>query len=182
MITAQVLHQYAACLAPAEGEYRWETLDNWAQWLLRCRMPVVAGPLVSFEPGAVPDWLFMWEHDFDTVRELIYEHIEQVVKRYRHVVSTWNVVSGLHVNTHFSFTFDQIIFLTRMAAMVVTSADPWRPASPIERGPKPETCRGIGSSKLTNPCSGMMWRIGFSPARPSSVASSPRSNGARHSR
>ncbi len=111
-------------LAPAEGEYRWETLDNWAQWLLRSRMPAVAGPLVSFEPGAVPDWLFMWEHDFDTVRELIYEHIEQVVKRYRHVVSTWNVVSGLHVNSHFSFTFDQIIFLTRMAAMVVKDTHP----------------------------------------------------------
>ena len=111
-------------LAPEEGEYRWESLDNWAHWLERHRIPVVAGPLVSFEPDAVPDWLFIWEHDYDNVRDLVYEYVEETVKRYRHVVSVWNVVSGLHVNDHFTFTFDQIMDLTRMTTLLVKELHP----------------------------------------------------------
>lgn len=111
-------------LAPVEGEYSWDVLDNWAQWLLRHRVPIVAGPLINYEPGQVPDWLFIWEHDFETLRDLTYEHVEEVVKRYRHVVSAWNVVSGLHLNSHFSFSFDQILDLTRMTTLQVKDVHP----------------------------------------------------------
>ena len=111
-------------LAPEEGEYRWDMLDQWAQWLQQRQMPVVGGPLVSFQPGMVPDWLFIWEHDFGTVRDLMYEHIEQVVARYRQLVTEWIVVSGLHVNNHPSFSFDQIIELTRMSGLLVRDLQP----------------------------------------------------------
>lgn len=111
-------------LAPAEGEYRWETMDAWVQWLLRHKMPVIAGPLVSFEPGDIPDWLFMWEHDFETMRDLVYEHIEEVVKRYRHVVSVWNVASGLHVNDQFAMGVEQIMELTRLTTLRVKDLHP----------------------------------------------------------
>jgi hypothetical protein len=111
-------------LAPEEGEYRWEPLDQWARWIQRHKIPVVAGPLVSFEPGVVPDWLFIWEHDYENVRDLVYEYVEEAVKRYRHIVSTWNVVSGLHVNDHFTFGFEQIMDLTRMASLLVKDLHP----------------------------------------------------------
>ena len=106
-------------LAPEEGDYRWERMDNWVDWIARTRMPVVAGPIVSFEPHMVPDWLYIWEHDFDTIRDLIYEHVERVVARYAGVITTWNVVSGLHINSHFTFNFDQVMDLTRMTTMLV---------------------------------------------------------------
>ena len=111
-------------LAPEEGEYRWDLLDNWAQWISQHRMHVTLGPVVSFEPQNAPDWLFIWEHDYDTVRDLIYEHTQRVVTRYRNAVTAWNVVSGLHVNNHFTFTLDQLIDLTRMSTMLVKKIQP----------------------------------------------------------
>ena len=63
-------------LAPEEGDYRLGPMDNWLEWASKNRMPVVAGPLVSFEPQVLPDWLFIWEHDYDTVRDVVYEHLE----------------------------------------------------------------------------------------------------------
>ena len=111
-------------LAPEEGGYRWEAMDNWAQWLGRNRMPTIAGPLVGFEPHAVPDWLFIWEHDYDTVRDLIYEHTERVVTRYRNTFAAWNVISGIHVNSHFTFSFDQLMELSRMTTMLVRKIQP----------------------------------------------------------
>jgi hypothetical protein len=39
-------------------------------------------------------------------------------------VNTWNVISGIHVNSQFSFTFEQIMDVTRMVAMVVKGKQP----------------------------------------------------------
>jgi hypothetical protein len=39
-------------------------------------------------------------------------------------VVAWNVVSGLHVNSHFTFSFDQLLDLTRMATMLVKKVQP----------------------------------------------------------
>ena len=106
-------------LAPEEGEYRWSAMDQWIEWIGRERVPAIVGPIISFEPMMVPDWLYIWERQFDTVRDLIYEHVERVVARYASTVTTWNVVSGLHVNSHFPFTFDQIMDLTGMVNTLV---------------------------------------------------------------
>ncbi|MEM8738635.1 MAG: endo-1,4-beta-xylanase [Planctomycetota bacterium] len=111
-------------LSPEENEYRWDAMDAWAAWAQSVRKPVIAGPVVSFEPSCLPDWLYIWEHDYDTVRDLIYEHIERVVERYKHVVSAWNIVSGLHVNSHFTFNFEQLMDLTRMSTMLVKKLHP----------------------------------------------------------
>ncbi len=111
-------------LAPEESEYRWQQMDDWVEWASRNRMPMLAGPLVSFEPNNLPDWLFIWEHDYDTVRDLIYEHVERVVSRYRDRINVWKVVSGLHINSHFSFNFEQLMDLTRMATMRVKKVAP----------------------------------------------------------
>ena len=36
----------------------------------------------------------------------------------------WVVVSGLHVNSHFTFSFDQLLDLTRMSTMLVKKIQP----------------------------------------------------------
>jgi len=111
-------------VAPTEGEYDWSGFDAWVKWASDGRMPLTAGPVLCLDPRHVPDWLYIWEHDFDTMRNLIYEHIENIIGRYKTSVSAWNVVSGLHVNQHFTLNFDQIIDLTRMSTMLVTKHQP----------------------------------------------------------
>jgi hypothetical protein len=111
-------------LAPEEGEYRWTRLDNWVEWAKANRMPVVAGPVVSFDSSVLPDWVYIWEHDYDTVRDHLYEHTERVITRYKDTVKLWNVVSGLHINSHFGFSFDQLLDLTRMATLLAKEIQP----------------------------------------------------------
>ncbi len=111
-------------IEPTEQMCGWRPLDDWADFLRRAKMPMAAGPLVHFSQNYIPDWLYIWEHDYETVRGLLYEHIERVVTRYAASVGLWNVISGLHVNSHFSFTFDQIMDLTRMSINLVKKISP----------------------------------------------------------
>lgn len=111
-------------LCPVEDTYRWEAVDAWIDWAKRHEKPVLAGPIINFTPQEVPDWLYIWEHDYDTLRETIYEHVERVVQRLKGAVPVWNVVSGLHINNHLTFSFEQLMDLTRMIVMLVKKLQP----------------------------------------------------------
>jgi len=111
-------------IEPQEQTFEWGVFDEWVDFLRRARVPCVGGPLVNFAEGAVPDWLYIWEHDYETVRDMLYEHIDRVVNRYAQNVALWNVLSGLHVNAQFSFTFDQLMDLTRMTVGLVKKINP----------------------------------------------------------
>lgn len=108
-------------LQPQEGSFHTEAVDEWVELLTKKRIPIIAGPLIDLSEGQVPEWMFIWEHDFDSLREMAYEYVQKVVHRYRKQISVWNVVSGLHTNSAFTLSFEQIIELTRlMVAQVKT--------------------------------------------------------------
>lgn len=111
-------------LCPAENDYDWTVLDGWLASNRGRDLPVTAGPLLSFDPSHAPDWLTLFENDFETLRDLAYEHVERVVKRYGGRVKTWNVIAGMHLNDHYAFSFEQLMDLTRMSAMLVRKHQP----------------------------------------------------------
>ena len=111
-------------LAPKERTYQWELIDDWTNWAGAHRRAVHAGPLVSFDPADVPEWLYIWEHDYEALRDMIYEHLQKVVQRYERKVRAWRVVSGLHAYNSFNLSFEQIMELTRMSCSVVKRLAP----------------------------------------------------------
>jgi hypothetical protein len=112
-------------MEPTEGKYNFATTDRWIEWAIRtAKLPVVGGPLVDFRPQCAPDFLFIWENDYETLRDLVYEHVTAVVTRYRRTITRWTVASGLHVNTNFKISFDQIVDLTRMCIQLVRKLHP----------------------------------------------------------
>ena len=101
-------------LQPTEDTFLTQQLDEWVEALARKRVLMIAGPLVDFSGDDVPDWLFIWEHDFETMRDLAYDFVRKVVSRYRRAITAWNVVAGLHATLSFTLSFEQMIELTRV--------------------------------------------------------------------
>lgn len=112
-------------MEPNEGKYSFQSTDRWIEWAVRsARLPVVGGPLIDFRPQCVPEWLFIWENDYETLRDLVFEHVQAVVTRYRRTITKWTVASGLHVNTNFKISFEQIMDLTRMCVLLTKKLHP----------------------------------------------------------
>ncbi len=129
--TAAVVSDFVAMpmrwidMEPSEGKYNFTTTDRWIEWAVRvAKLPVVAGPLVDLRPHCVPEWLYIWENDYETLRELVHDHIQQIVTRYRRTITRWTVCSGLHVNSNFKLSFEQIMDLTRICVLVVKKLHP----------------------------------------------------------
>lgn len=99
---------------PKQQVRDWQLIDNWVEWLTKSRMPIRMGPLVNLDCNHIPDWLSQYEGDYESVRSALFEHVRRVVERYSNYVFVWDVVSGIHAENAFNFTFEQIMDLTRV--------------------------------------------------------------------
>ena len=111
-------------IEPKEGQCQFALADAWVNWAVTNRKRILAGPLLSFQQDHMPEWLYVFEHDYDNLRDVAYEHIQQVVKRYEKHVRAWHVVSGIHAHNSFNFSFEQLMELTRMSCMLVKKVAP----------------------------------------------------------
>ncbi|MGN6626390.1 MAG: hypothetical protein ACTHLN_07205, partial [Tepidisphaeraceae bacterium] len=111
-------------LQPTEDSFVTQQLDDWIEALAAKRVLMIAGPLVDLSDDDVPDWLYIWEHDFETIRDLAYDYVRKVVSRYRRAITAWNVVAGLHATLSFTLSFEQMIELTRVLVQQTRTVAP----------------------------------------------------------
>ena len=112
-------------MEPTEGKYAFAKTDKWLEWaVVKAKLPVVAGPLVELRSGAVPDFLYIWEHDYETLKEVVFEHCKTLITRYRKAVNTWVVASGLPCGGAFKLSYEQVIDLTRTCVLLVRKLQP----------------------------------------------------------
>lgn len=112
-------------LEPTEGKYAFGATDRWIEWAVRsARLPVHAGPLLDFSDASLPEWLYIWEHDYETLREMVYEHLRTVVTRYRRTVARWTVCSGIHAVETFGLSVERMLDLTRLSVLLVRKLHP----------------------------------------------------------
>lgn len=108
-----------------EGALNLAHAEAWATWAARdARLPVVAGPIVDFRPGRAPQWTGVWRNDYESLREIAYEHLQRVCSRFSRVVSRWTPVSGVNLNDSFILTVEQMLDLVRLSIMAVRKFNP----------------------------------------------------------
>ena len=103
---------------------RYEPCDRWVNACTKAGLAVHGGPLLNFGVQSVPDWAHTWENDYEAIATFARDHIRRTVQRYAEQISTWVVASGLHADSVFPFTFEQMIELTRMAVNVTRQVAP----------------------------------------------------------
>jgi hypothetical protein len=111
-------------LEPSEGKYNAASTDRWIEWAVtKAKLPVVAGPLIEFRAGQVPDFLYIWEHDYETLRDVVINHLKKVVTRYRRTCSQWVACAGLPSSV-LPMNYEQVLDLTRMCVLLIRKLHP----------------------------------------------------------
>jgi hypothetical protein len=111
-------------IEPSKGKFHFDEMDRWMAFASKSKRPIVAGPLLRFDSSTLPSWMEVYKKDFSACVDRAYTFMEQVVHRYRGVVTMWNLGSGLHANQHFQFTDEQMIDLTRRASVLARQSRP----------------------------------------------------------
>ncbi len=111
-------------IQPKEQGSRFQVNDAWVKACASAKMAVRGGPLLNFGVQSVPDWMYLWENDYEAIADFAREHIRRTVQHYGDRIDSWIAVSGLHADQAFSFNFEQIMELTRMAVTLTKQFAP----------------------------------------------------------
>ncbi len=111
-------------IQPTEQAAVYEPLETWIKACQATKLAIRGGPLLSFGVSSVPDWMYIWENDFESIYEAARQYVERTVRRFSKQVGSWVVASGLQADNVFGFTFEHIMELTRMAATVTRQVAP----------------------------------------------------------
>jgi hypothetical protein len=111
-------------LQPGEHAQHYDGVDAAIRAAAAAGLAVRGGPLLNFGVSFVPDWMYIWENDFEAIYEAAREHVERTVRRHAKSVGSWIAASGMHADNVFSFTFEQIMELTRMSAATIKQVAP----------------------------------------------------------
>ena len=106
-----------AQIEPVQGAYDFSKLDRCIDIFSQKRILISAGPLISFTPRFLPEWLMREMGSFEKIREATYEFISRIVTRYSKYVHIWQVISGMNAYNYFKFSFDRILEMTRTTCL-----------------------------------------------------------------
>jgi hypothetical protein len=111
-------------LAPSEGQFRWDELDAQIAWCRKQQVPLQAGPLVEFRASALPDWIWLWEGDFDTILGLVVDLVRQAVVRYKGKIPLWHLVHRPACVDFLGLSEEEQLRIAARAVQVARQADP----------------------------------------------------------
>lgn len=109
---------------PGEHKFEFSITDDWVKACRAAKLPIQGGPLLAFGVQSLPDWMYIWENDPESIIGCAEEFIRTTVKRYAKDVRSWLVASGLHATDALSLNFEHIIEMTRMAATITRKHAP----------------------------------------------------------
>ena len=111
-------------IAPSEGQYRWDMLDAQLAWCRRQGLRIEVGPLIEFRQGALPDWIWLWEGDAETIGGLVADFVRQTVQRYRGKSRSGTWFTEPASSEILGLTEEEQIRIAARAIQVARQADP----------------------------------------------------------
>ncbi len=119
-----ILPFYWSNIEPKEGGPKPTNIDPWLKLLHQRKFPAWGASLLSLDEMALPEWVQRHGNDYERFRDCVTKHIKLVLKTYGAYIQAWEVVSGVHADNPFRFTFEQIMELTRIASLLVKQISP----------------------------------------------------------
>ncbi len=100
---------------PEENRFDFSKLDKWIEFLVKNKVAIKFGTLVSFDESALPSWIE--GINFEDLREQIHQYLTAIAKRYSKVIRSWVILDGIHAENPFNLNFEQILDLTRISTL-----------------------------------------------------------------
>lgn len=66
------------------------------RWCKKLGLRICGGPLLNFDKNGLPDWLYLWEEDAESLQSYMLNYVEATVKRFAGKVSLWHAWAGLN--------------------------------------------------------------------------------------
>jgi hypothetical protein len=107
-----------------EGTYRFDAQEAVLNWAEARGLAVAGGPLVDFSAPQMPDWLWLWERDLDSLHKFMANYVTAAVKRYRRRIRRWQITAASNSSSVLSLGEDELLWLSVRLVQAVRQVDP----------------------------------------------------------
>ena len=104
-------------LVPEPGQYRWDQTDDWIAWAEDHGCRVIGGPLLDLGRHGLPGWVASRAPSYEHLRDMVYDHVEQVVSRYGDHIGMWSTGTGINTNQVMTLKPKDMVDLVRTMAL-----------------------------------------------------------------
>ncbi len=111
-----------------EGTYHWEVPDRQIEWCHGHGIPVIAGPLLQLDDRGLPDWLAIWQGDFDNILAFVSDYVETAVHRYCGKVGAWQCAARVNIGDVLGLADEDRLRIAVRAFEITRKIDPHTPA------------------------------------------------------
>lgn len=110
-----------------EGSYDWQCYDQQLEWCRQNGVRAIGGPLLQLDRAGLPDWLSLWEGDFDNLQSLVTDFVRQAVTRYQGQVRVWQCAARLHHSDGLELVEEERLRLVVQVVETTREVDPNTP-------------------------------------------------------
>ncbi len=110
-----------------EGNMTWVINDKQVEWCRAHGLKILAGPLLMLDPQSLPDWLLLFEDDFESVLQCVSTFITAAVERYRGRVEYWICAGRVNAAELLSLSEHERLRLVVQTIELIHLLDPGTP-------------------------------------------------------
>lgn len=111
-------------IEPTESNYYWDAADNALKWAEENDLSISAGPLINLSPRGLPDWLWLWEGDLQSIASFMCDYVGTAISRYRGRIRRWQIISGANRSGILKLGEEDLLWLTARLAEAAWQVDP----------------------------------------------------------
>jgi hypothetical protein len=115
-------------IEPAQGGRDWTAVERQIAACRAAGLRICGGPLVQLDARSLPDWLYLWEEDEDSLLSLCGEFVREAVLQLRGKVAVW--LAAARLNAGGALTVSEELRL-RLAVQCIESIRGLDPQTPI---------------------------------------------------
>jgi hypothetical protein len=108
----------------AEDRFDFTVPDAQITWCRQNGLKVAAGPLPLLDAFALPDWLTLFENDFDSLLQLVTQYVQAVVDRYSGQVDLWQCAGRINSSDALSLSEEEKFQLVLRTIEVIKETAP----------------------------------------------------------
>ncbi len=105
-----------------------DNFEEQVRWCRKLGLRICGGPLLNFDRNELPDWLYLWEDDTESLQSYMVSYVESIVSRYAGKVSLWHVWAGINNGMAMNFSEEQRLRIGVAALEALRKFDPSTPA------------------------------------------------------
>lgn len=112
---------------PEDGRFDWSSVERQIKWCQQQGLRVLSGPLLQLDRLSLPDWIYLWEDDYETFESYALAYVSSAIERFEGFVDIWNCAGRMNVGGALELSEEHKLRLAVAAIETVRHSSPRTP-------------------------------------------------------